>query len=853
MRYFYALSYSLALGLLVCMVGSVSGQAQTAAQTDLSYYLPQEGIQYDPAIPTPRQFFGFEIGEWHLSHDQLSYYMQALAAASPRITITEYARSFEMRPLLLLTITSPQNHSRLEDIRQEHLKLSNPAQSGGVNISQAPVVVWLGHSVHGNEPSGGNSAALVAYYLAAAQSAEIETMLQNTVILLDPCFNPDGFNRFASWVNSHRSHTLVTDPASREFNEAYPRGRTNHYWFDLNRDWLPVQMPESKGRIRQYQAWMPNILTDQHEMGTNATYFFQPGIPSRTNPLTPAKNQELTGKIAEFHGKALDKIRSLYYTKESFDDFYYGKGSTYPDVQGGIGILFEQASSRGHAQDSENGILHFPFTIRNQFTTALSTLAAAQAMREELLGFQRDFFKANKGGTGYVVGSEYDLARNYHFAEILHTQGIEFYELGSDYKQFKKGKAYVIPLSQPKEGLVRAMFQKETSFTDSLFYDISAWTFPLAFNLPYEQANAPRGDKVDSLRFPEGKLIGDATDAVVYAFRWDGYYAPRAAHELMLADARLKVVTEAFETVVEGKKEYFGLGTILLPVGIQHTPEGQWPERLAQLAKDNGLDIYALTKGLSDKGVDLGSRSFEALQLPKVLMIVGNGTYSYEAGEIWHVLDQRYHMPLSMIEAADIASADLSRYTTIVMPGGGYQTLGEQGVQKIKEFVSTGGTLITLTTANRWLAARQWVGLELKNTNFKVDSTKQYTYADRERLRGAQAIGGAIFAAKIDTTHPLAYGYHEALLPLFRANNVFIQRSKNPFANPLVYTEKPLMAGYISKQNLPLIANSAAVATFQLGRGNIIAMADNPNFRAFWYGTNRLFINALFFGNIVRQ
>ena len=235
---------------------------------------------------------------------------------------------------------------------------------------------------------------LYAYHLAALQGKEIEETLSKTIVLLDPCYNPDGLNRFANWVNVHKSKNLSADPANREYNEPFPRGRTNHYWFDLNRDWLPSQHPESQGRIKNFHEWYPNVLTDHHEMGTNSTYFFQPGIPSRTNPNTPEENQELTKKIANFHAKALDKIGSLYYSEESFDDFYYGKGSTYPDANGCIGILFEQASSRGHLQESINGLVSFPFTIRNQLTTSLSTLEADQILRKDLLDYQRRFYQS---------------------------------------------------------------------------------------------------------------------------------------------------------------------------------------------------------------------------------------------------------------------------------------------------------------------------------------------------------------------------------------------------------------------------------------------------------------------------
>ncbi len=305
-----------------------------------------------------------------------------------------------------------------------------------------PIVVYQGFSIHGNEPSGSNAALAVAYYLAAAQGSEIEKLLNETVILFDPSYNPDGLQRFAYWANINKSKNINPDPNDREYDEIWPGGRTNHYWFDMNRDWLPVQLPESQARINTFHNWYPNILTDHHEMGTNSTFFFQPGIPSRTNPLTPSKNQEITEAIGNFHAKALNKIGSFYYSKESFDDFYYGKGSTFPDINGGIGILFEQASSRGHAQESDNGILTFPFTIRNQFTAALSTLNAAVGMHDELLNYQKSFYanaRKEAENSGVIVfGDEKDATKVNQLAEILKRHKIEYYELKNDF--FKKWK-----------------------------------------------------------------------------------------------------------------------------------------------------------------------------------------------------------------------------------------------------------------------------------------------------------------------------------------------------------------------------------------------------------------------------
>ncbi|MCU0358746.1 MAG: M14 family metallopeptidase [Cyclobacteriaceae bacterium] len=586
----------LTLAFFTLLVSAISA----LAQPDLSYYLPDK-INYNPAIPTPKSVIGHEVGEWHISHDRLVNYMYALAQASDRISIQETGRSHESRPLLLLTITSPKNHARIEEIRQQHVQLTEPSRSGSLDIKSMPNVLYMGFSIHGNEASGSNAALAIAYYLAAAQGPEIEKTLDEVVILFDPSFNPDGLHRFSSWVNSRKSMLISADPADMEHNEPWPGGRTNHYWFDLNRDWLVAQQPESRARITQFHRWKPTVLTDHHEMGTNATFFFQPGVPSRMHPLTPEKNLTLTRKIGEYHAKALDQIGSLYYTQEGYDDFYYGKGSTFPDVQGAIGILFEQASSRGHAQESVNGMLRFPFTVRNQFTTALSTLEASRAMREELLTYQRDFFKNNLTEAGkdpvkaYVFSSGQDRYRAFHLAEIIARQDVEIYKLSTaqtiNGKHYDAATSYVVPLNQKQYRLIKAMFEKRTAFQDSIFYDISTWTLPLAFALDYDELKTSPasllGERFNPQQRPEGAIIGGRSN-YAYVFEPHGYYVPRALQRLLSEGVLLKVANSDFHQA-GGKK--FGPGSILIPLGIQDQSIDKIEFLLREIAREDGIDI----------------------------------------------------------------------------------------------------------------------------------------------------------------------------------------------------------------------------------------------------------------------
>lgn len=825
------------------------------AQVDLSYYLP-EGISYNPAIPTPKSVIGHEVGEWHVSHDRLVTYMQALAKASDRVSLEVTGYTFEARPLLLLTITSPKNQQNIEAIRQQHVQLSDPSKSGNLNVSQMPLVFYLGCSIHGNEPSGANAGLVMAYYLAAAQGPEIEKYLDNTVILFDPSFNPDGLQRFSTWANSHKSELISPDGNDMEHHESWPGGRSNHYWFDLNRDWLPGQLPESQARIKKFHQWKPNLLTDHHEQGTDATFFFMPGEPTRVNPMTPKKNQEFTKKLGEYHAKALDKIGSLYFTQEGYDDFYYGKGSTYPDVQGCIGILFEQASSRGHAQESDNGLLRFPFTIRNHFTTMLSSLQGGNDLREDLLNYQRDFYKNAMNESSkdpikaIVFGSNKDKARSFLLAEMAARQDIQVYPTTSNQTfnghSYEAGSSYVIPLNQPQYRLIKSMFEKRTTFEDSLFYDISSWTFPLAFNLEYDELKSipSLGEKLTNPKRPVGKVINDNA-SYAYVFEPFGYFSPSAIYRLVSHGIRIKVAHEVFYNP-EGKK--FDRGSIMVPLENQSLAPDQIAVYMREVAALDGIDVYGFNTGLDYKGVSLGSRTFDVVNKPTIAVIMDVGISPTDAGEIWHLLDQRYHIPVTMMPVSVFNSASLDKYTTIIIPAGRYNAIAEATKEKLKTWVQKGGTLIGFEDAVSWFGSSGFGKFDMKkNEEVKVPlKPRPYEFIDEDQ--GAQVTSGVIFEANVDLTHPLLYGYYNTTLPMFKSNNYYMEKANGAYSNPMAYGNSPLISGYISKKNYEKMKNSSAIGVASLGRGHVIGFTENIALRAFWFGTNKLLMNAIYFG-----
>jgi len=836
------------------LLGLITLSAYAMAQdiVDLDYYLPQ-GITYNPDIPKPNEIIGHEVGEWHVTHDKLVFYMRALAKASDRISLESRGKTFEGRPILLLTITTPEHHKNLAELRNAHLALSEKG-SENLDTSKMPVVVYQGFSIHGNEPSGSNAALAYAYYLAAAQGAEIDAMLNDMVILLDPCFNPDGLQRFAYWANTNKSINLNPDGNDREYSEVWPGGRTNHYWFDMNRDWLPVQLPESRARIASFHKWLPNILTDHHEMGTNSTFFFQPGEPSRVNPLTPKRNQELTAEIGTYHVKALDKIGSLYYSEENYDDYYYGKGSTFPDVNGAIGILFEQGSSRGHIQESENGLLTFPFTIRNQFTTALSTIDAAYHMRTKILDYQRNFYRDMKTAVArnktkaYVFGDSKDGNKAWHLAEILERHKIVFHELANDAtiagKRYEKGKSYLVPLNQKNPRLIRAMFEKRTKFTDSLFYDVSAWTLPLSFNLDYAELNTltNAGAKVEALKPIGGSLSGKSNYA--YLFEWHEYYTPKALNRILEMGLRAKTAKSPF--TLEGKD--YDYGTILIPVQNQKLSSDELYAFLQKVAQESKITITGVATGLT-KGIDLGSNDFDPVKKQKVALLVGDGIRSYDAGEIWHLFDTRYDMKITKIDTRNFSNIDLSSYTDLILPSGWTSKfLNKTGAEKIAKWVKEGGTVIGFRNVANWFKRHKFMSPSLRKDTLVA---KNIPFDKKGDFLGAQVTGGAIFEAVLDRSHPVAYGYKNDRIALFRNTNIYLEPDKNSYNNPIRYTNDPLQSGYISEENADLIKNSVPFKVKRMGKGRVVLFTDNTNFRAFWYGTNKLLMNAIFFGPIM--
>jgi hypothetical protein len=840
----------LSLALILCNI--VEGQVTP------DYFLPKD-VKYNKAIPEPGQFAGHDIGEWHLTHDKLYFYMLELARVSDRAIWEEYGRSHEGRPLGHLIISSPANIKNIEQLRLQHIRLSDPAASGKVDISNMPIFIKMGYGIHGNESSAQNASVLAAYYLTAGEGVKIDELLNNAVIMIDPSLNPDGMQRHSTWVNSSRSLNNNPDPNSWEFSETWPGGRTNHYWFDLNRDYLMLQHPESIGRVAAFYKWRPNINTDHHEQGPNATFFYMPGIQSRNNPLTPIDNQQLTAEIGKYHEKYLNELGSLYFTEEGYDDFYLGKGSSFPDIHGSIGILFEQAGVKGHLRETPGLLLSFPFAIRNQFAVSLSTLEAGLAMREKLLDNHRQFYRdaltlADKHPVkAYIFTEPDDNGRVSEFVTNLLRHQIKIYKLAKDISKdgivYKAGSSYIIPLKQNEHRFIRSLFEPVKDFTDSTFYDISTWVLPMSFNISYSPVTALKemeglpGEEITGPPIAEGKVTG-VSDPYAYIFEWNEYLAPKALFTLQKAGIVTKVATREFAFNNSTFSHSFRYGSIMVPASEQPLSKVELRKLMESVAKDCRITIYGVSTGFTESGMDLGSGNFIVLNKPSVVMIAGDGANSADAGEIWHMLDTRFNIPVTIVTASRLNSLNLDRYNVLIVAGSPDLTPG--GIENIRTWNRRGGTIIGYKAGNSWLARNKLAEIEFVPA--ATSRIKEGVYADRSVNSQASGIPGAIFETRMDLTHPLCFGFTRDKVPVFKSGTLVAKKNANIYNNPVVYTSSPLLSGYCTKVNSDRIKGAPFVSV----HGNrVISVYDNTNFRAIWYGTNKIFMNALFFGQLL--
>jgi Zinc carboxypeptidase len=858
------------------------------ATAQTNYFFAGKG-SFDPTIPTPEQFLGYAIGSHYTRHDQIVAYFNELARVSPKIHIQVIGKTYEERPQIVATITSTENFGRLEAIRQEHATLVDPGKP--LIASTAPVVVLLGYSVHGNETSSGEVSLLTAYYLVAAQNEETQKWLKEAVIFIDPSLNPDGRDRAANWYNSYKSFPAVADGNDKEHLEIWPGGRSNHYLNNLNRDWLSITQVESRNRLEFFHRWYPNVQIDFHEQGANATYYFEPTPKSHQSPIIPQEVYDFNAILAKYQAKALDDIGSLYFTKENYDNLSPIYGSTYPKFYGGVGATFEEASSGGIARETTNGLLTFSFTIRNHLVTGLATVRGAVAEKEGLFKLQKDFFKSALEQAkalpdkAFVFGDSRDESLTQNFLDILLRHRVKVYEIPENLllegKKFEKGKAFIVPAAQPNFRIVHSLLE-ENKLTDSIFYDNTGWSMIHAYGLQYAKIVAPefaKGEPVTDIRLPAGSVNGGIS-SLAYLLSWSDYNASSALYDLLNRGVLVKTAFKPFTANVSGGgKKAYGYGTLVIPVAAQSVSPDSLYRLLQDIAARAHVSITGATTGFDAEGIDLGSSNIRSVRKPEVAIAFGQGVNSEEAGQVWFLVNQHLGLPLVKIDVGSFQRASLKKYNTLVLVGGNYAEWDKAVVAKIKDWVNEGGTLITFQNATAWVIRqeiahasvvdplfadrRNGVEAAVTSTHAAVDSARsgnrnarpqdgeRLDFSRQQDVEGSKRVNGAIFQSDLDITNPIAFGINDRRLFINKNGSTILVPSRNKYATVARYTGNSFVNGYASKENIAKVNNSAAIVTASEGAGTVILFADDPTYRSYWLGTNRLFLNSLFFGNLL--
>lgn len=811
-------------------------------------------------LQSPEQFLGYKIGTHYTPHYKIVNYVKAVAQAKPdMVKVEKYGETNEGRELLVAYIASPQNLQRLEEIRQNNLRIAGAAKDKAATADNAPAIVWLSYNVHGNETSSSEAAMLTLYTLANPSNAKSTEWLKNTVVIIDPCINPDGRDRYVNWFNSVAGKNMNPDPQSREHMEPWPGGRTNHYNFDLNRDWAWQTQIETQQRLLKYNQWLPQVHVDFHEQSYNNPYYFAPAAEPYHEVITPWQ-REFQNIIGRNNAKYFDENGWVYFTKERFDLFYPSYGDTYPLYNGAIGMTFEQGGGGrgGLAVVTNSGdTLTLLDRVTHHYTTGLSTIEAASQNAKRLVTEYKKFFDDSRAGKGnanktYILTSD-NAAKINSIAHLLQVNGIEYgtvtnnafngtnYATGKDEKGQLKKYNVAVNSAQTKSILARVLLEPKSNLVDSVTYDITAWSLPYAYNTDaYTVRNAI------SLQ-PYTATAGTKTipsSTYGYLIKYNSVNSVKFLGQLLTQGIKVRYSEKPFTY----NKNVYDRGTLII---LEKGNPENLSSALNNLASNNDVDIEAISTGFMDKGPDFGSPDVKIIQPPKVAMFTGEQTSSLGAGEVWHFFEQQINYPITLINASDIGRADLRAYNVLIIPDGNYRNLFDKNVaDKLKQFVNSGGHIIALENAVRQLAEGDW-GIKLKadkdedTGKIKKDdysALKKYENRERDELTGA--IPGAIYKMQLDNTHPLAFGYSDTYYTLKQDANVY-EFLKDGW-NVGVIKKNNYVTGFAGNKVKNLLKDGVLFGVTNIGSGSVVFLADNPLFREFWEGGKLLFCNAVF-------
>jgi hypothetical protein len=864
----------------------LAGAASLSAQVDLT---PQRfdfdpDISYDPAIPSPQDFLGYELGDQFTLYANSVAYFRALAAASDRITINQYGETYEGRPLINLVVTSPQNHARMDDVLAEHKKLMD---TGGLSAAQVddlvapmPVFTSFSYNIHGNEASSTEAAMQVAYRLAAGRDQEIADVLANSVIIMFVCINPDGRDRYVYWYNGVARSQVGMEPNDLEHYAPWPNGRTNHYWFDLNRDWVWGVHPETRGLVEEYRKWMPQVHVDYHEQGYNNNYFTTPGTTPR-NLLLPDDYEPFADYFGRANIEQFNKYQLSYFTRDAFDFFYPGYGSSYPSVMGAIGMLTEQGGiSAGRAVETEDGyVLLLRQRVFDHYITSLATIKASAARRAELLKYSVAAWNpanAKSKVKTYILPAD----QGGYLTDVLavcQRQGLEVKKATADFsltalsyrsgkierKGFKAGD-YLISADQPEYLLLHGIMEPALEIEDSVMYDMATWSAPLAYNLEAYSAEVAATVATEMVEdFPaETGALSNAGAQYAYVIDWSQRNAPQALAALWEKGYRVRSATEAFTD--DAGKTYPPGSLVILRGRNLEMSAAEILADMNTIAADCRVRIDGYDTGRMKSGYDLASSQNRPVKQPKVALLVEPPFDTYTAGQIYFLFDWETKLPVQRIRASVLQQtalpkfgqrygmADLNDYDVLILPGGGSglkEVFGKEEINQLKAWINSGGVLVATENAAGFFTAKASKLTNVALVEAPKDSSKTARYLpydQRQDYSGKKRIPGSALRAHLDVSHPLAFGLKAELYALKFGNEAI--KAANGLQTVGYYdhsAQQLLAAGYADQENLKHLAGNVFAAVQPMGEGKIVFLLDNTQYRMFWRGPSRMMQNAV--------
>ena len=801
-------------------------------------------------IQSPKEFLGYELGKQFTRHHRVVDYFTYVSTQLDNVLLEKYGETNERRPLYVSYISSKKNIENIEQIRHNNLGQTGlkPASINDIAI------VWLSYNVHGNEASSTEASMQTLYELVTTKKDQLE----NTLVIIDPCINPDGRDRYANWYNQVKSEPYTTDQNAKEHREPWPGGRANHYLFDLNRDWAWATQIESTQRLKIYNKWMPHVHVDFHEQSMNNPYYFAPAAEPFHEIITDWQRNFQT-QIGKNHARYFDKNGWLYFTKESFDLLYPSYGDTYPTYMGAIGMTYEQAGGGmgGLGVDTDHGYeLTLVDRVAHHKTTGLSTVEIASKNAVTLnTEFKKFFDTESFKYKSYVLKNE-NKDKTTRLLALLDKHQIDYeftnkglvkgynYLTQQESRMSVNTKDLVIHTQQPKGKMVKVLFEPNAKLTDSLTYDITAWSLPYAHGFKAIASTIKVSSRKDVMVDTANNEIDQ--NAYAYVSKWNSLEDASFLAALLQADVRVRFSEKDF--TIEGNS--YAKGTLIILRGDNKTNK-EFDKQITSIAQNNNRKLTPVQTGFVSSGKDFGSSSVNPINKQKVAVISGKGTSSLSFGEIWHFFENQLHYPLTALDTDYINRVDLDEYDVLIIPNGYYSSiLNKSGLEKINNFAQAGGTVIAIGTALRSFVNKEGFALKSKKpTKGKENKTANLTaYEDTRRNRANTLITGAIFKSKVDNSHPLAFGYDDVYfsLKLNNASYAYLQNGSN-----VAYFNKSAtnLAGFAGKKALKNIPESLLFGEERKGSGSIIYMVDNPLFRSFWDNGKLFFVNAIFFRN----